>query len=150
MKITQQRFKQLREKGYTLEEIGTKYHISRQRVHQILTYNYQEKVENEFSLYRNAYNKEVPIRQLFGADHKDTNMIEYIGDIKTKILQLHYIQIEKRPLDKVYCDANQNIYLDKYLTIPFSKEVADPLTIYQVHSTPLNGEAKYNTGYVYD
>lgn len=41
MKITQQRFKQLRKQGYTLEEIGEKYHISRQRVHQILTCNYQ-------------------------------------------------------------------------------------------------------------
>lgn len=41
MQITQKRFKQLRKQGYTLEEIGEKYNISRQRVHQILNYNYQ-------------------------------------------------------------------------------------------------------------
>ena len=40
MQITQQRFKQLRKQGYTLEEIGVKYNISRQRVHQILNYTY--------------------------------------------------------------------------------------------------------------
>lgn len=41
MQITQQRFKQLRKQGYTMTEIGERYHISRQRVHQILNYNYQ-------------------------------------------------------------------------------------------------------------
>ena len=43
MQITQQRFKQLRKQGYTLEEIGDRYHMSRQRVHQILNYNYTRK-----------------------------------------------------------------------------------------------------------
>jgi transcriptional regulator with XRE-family HTH domain len=44
MQITQNRFKQLRKQGYTLEEIGEKYNISRQRVHQILNYKYQREV----------------------------------------------------------------------------------------------------------
>lgn len=44
MQITQNRFKQLRKQGYTLEEIGEKYNMSRQRVHQILNYNYQREV----------------------------------------------------------------------------------------------------------
>lgn len=43
MQITQQRFKQLRKQGYTLEEIGKRYNMSRQRVHQILNYNYTRK-----------------------------------------------------------------------------------------------------------
>lgn len=41
MQITQQRFKQLKKQGYTLEQIGQKYNISRQRVFQILHYQYQ-------------------------------------------------------------------------------------------------------------
>ena len=44
MQTTQKRFKQLRKQGYTLEEIGEKYNISRQRVHQILNYDYQREV----------------------------------------------------------------------------------------------------------
>ena len=44
MQITQNRFKQLRKQGYTLEEIGEKYNISRQRVHQILNYDYQREI----------------------------------------------------------------------------------------------------------
>ena len=44
MQTTQKRFKQLRKQGYTLEEIGEKYNLSRQRVHQILNYKYQRDV----------------------------------------------------------------------------------------------------------
>ena len=44
MQITQNRFKQLRKQGYTFEEKGERYNLSRQRVHQILNYKYQREV----------------------------------------------------------------------------------------------------------
>lgn len=40
MQLTKDTFKELRKQGYTLTEIGERYNISRQRVHQVLNYNY--------------------------------------------------------------------------------------------------------------
>lgn len=41
MQEMQREFKKLKQKGYTLQEIGTQYGISRQRVFQVLNYDYQ-------------------------------------------------------------------------------------------------------------
>lgn len=41
MQDLQQKFKDMKEKGYTLEQIGKEHNISRQRVYQVIHYNFQ-------------------------------------------------------------------------------------------------------------
>lgn len=41
MQDLQQKFKTMKEEGYTLEQIGKEHNISRQRVYQVIHYNFQ-------------------------------------------------------------------------------------------------------------
>lgn len=41
MQDLQQKFKKMKKEGYTLEEIGKEHNISRQRVYQVIHYNFQ-------------------------------------------------------------------------------------------------------------
>ena len=114
MKITQQRFKQLREKGYTLEEIGTKYHISRQRVHQILTYNYQRQEAPQPTINQIIY----PIIKRWLEEQKMTpKELALAADIPYYTLYCFLVGKTKKPQQKTLLKLSRytDITLEKLL-----------------------------------
>ena len=64
-----------------------KLHKNNAKVQGMLTYNYVEKLTNEFGLYKSVSNKEIPIRQFIGGvDSAVTNIRKQIEDIKTELI----------------------------------------------------------------
>ena len=132
-----------------------KLHKNNAKVQGMLTYNYVEKLTNEFGLYKRVSNKEIPIRQFIGGvDSVATNIRKQIEDIKTELINLHYIQIEKRPVEYVYAEDKNNltldkIYLDKYKTQPLSSAKLNPCTVYFIRDASVF-ETGDNLGYYND
>lgn len=112
MRITQQRFKQLREKGYTLEQIGAKYHISRQRVFQILTHNYQRQEAPQPAINQIVY---PTIKQWLIKQEMTPKELALAANIPYYTLYCFLVGKTKKPQQKTL------LKLSQYTDIPLGK-----------------------------
>lgn len=109
MQITQQRFKQLRKQGYTLEEIGAKYNMSRQRVHQILNYTYTREQAPQPAINQVIY---PTINKWLQENNKTPKELAIAANIPYYTLYCFLIGKTKRPQTKTL------ERLSDYLNIP--------------------------------
>lgn len=131
----------------------------------ILTYSYIGERKNAFGLYRDAVSKEIPAKQIFGTNVLYKNIMSTLQDIKTSILSVYYILIEKRPIKTLFIDkgidikkidnkdgtyrvdfANSKFYADNYRTQEIKKEDLDPISLYEIRSSDLVSEMFTNKG----
>lgn len=130
------------------------------RVNGIITYRYKAEIsDGVFGLYKTAENKEMPIVQVFGNDYNaGTNIIKALQDIKTTIMTMYYINIEKRDTAIVYANWGKNIqiddngvnlensdlFYDKYLTQKVNKNNLEPHLLYQIHLVHKEDDNSYD------
>ena len=112
-----------------------------------ITYSYETTYSNIFGLYNNATIIEFPAKQIFGTDVVNRNIRTYIEDLKSSVINVYYMNFEKRPIQLIYADSekdviinnniinidNSNLYYDKSKTKKLSFNDLDDYLIYQVY-----------------
>ena len=123
-----------------IDQIGIDINTMRQGG--LLTYSYKTKAVNIFSTITNVEIEDVPCRQVIGTDYLDggKDLIDYLTDTKTDILQASFGRFIKRPVLDVYIDVSESeeidpegfyiLYKDMDCTEKINK--LEPLNLYQV------------------
>ena len=159
------------------ETIGVvQYVISENNTGQ-LDYGYPTQAVSLFGLIQDIEIIDRPARQFIGKEYLNTckvwnsnghlyemsdNLLNSIQDVRTTILSINSIKIEKRPIDILYIkrfDADEtflsgaddyavyDLYLDMECTELFNWDNADPLAIYRIrleaNTTPYNTIQNY-------
>ena len=78
-----------------------------------ITYSYYTTVSNVFDMIQDVENIDIPLKQFIG----EHSIIKEIEDIKTTLLKVHSIKAQKRNIQVLYTDNNNNLYIDPNLHI---------------------------------
>jgi hypothetical protein len=138
-------------------------------VNGIMTYCHEAEYSNTFGLYSQATNIEIPAKQYFGSDLLEKNIMLDLEDLKTSILNVYYINFEKRPIQILYADAGKdivvdeeknptiiidksNLYYDRYKMNKVNLNDLDSYMLYQIRLSALDNttEIQHNQDYFLD